>query len=612
MNWKRLLDENLIFPMNNNHDYLCDEHENGMRIFTGNPVSRGFASAPAYVFRPLNSEAAPEVKIAPADVEKEWAKLQSAIDKTKEQIRAIPSHLCNEHCCVATIMACHEMLLEDATILHFLKKLVSEQFYNAEWAVSCTANHFAGVFNQMNDEYLKERANDVHDVARRILRHLRGQGDQVVTITEPSIVVANELTPSETILLPKERVLGVVTDRGSVTSHASLLARAMGIPAVVGIGHFSEHVRTGDHLLLDGSRGKVILNPGSSTLQAFDKVIARAHAIGETVEQFRQKVGQTRDGHPVCLMANVDHKTSVEELYAVNAQGVGLFRSEYLWLSLNREPTEEEQYATYTKLVDALPKDQHIVIRVLDLGGDKMVSGRHHVKEANPFLGNRSIRFLLNEPNMFQRQFRAILRASVHGNVSIMYPMIATLEEYRAANVALKQCKQTLKAEGIPFNDQIKTGVMIEVPSAALIADELAQEADFFSIGTNDLVQYTLAVDRLNETVSRLYQPTHPAVLRLIDMTVRAGRAHNCPVAVCGEMASDPVLAILLIGLGVDELSMTPNQIPQIKYVLSQVNIQDARALAKDVLSRGNSFGKTIYMDCKNIIKKWVPDVFFV
>lgn len=580
-------------------------------MFTGIPVSRGFASAPAYVFRPPNSEAVSEVKILPADIDKELLRLQGAIDKTKEQIRAMANRLRTGHGSVATIMDGHEMLVEDATVIGFLKKRIREHLYNAEWAVSCTANHFAGIFNQMSDEYLKERANDVHDIARRILRNLRGQDDQVVAITVPSIIVATELTPSETILLPKEMVLGLATDRGSVTSHASLLARAMGIPAVVGIGRFSEHVRTGDRILLDGSRGKVILNPGGSTQLAFDKVVARAHLIGETVDLFRQKVGMTRDGHPVYLLANVDHKTSVDELYAVNAQGVGLFRSEYLWLSLDREPTEEEQYKAYSKLVDELPNDQEIVIRALDLGGDKMVSGSHF-KEANPFLGNRSIRFLLNEPNMFQRQLRAILRTSAHGNVSIMYPMIATLEEYRAANAALSQCKQALRAEGIPFNDQIKTGVMIEVPSAALIADELAQEADFFSIGTNDLVQYTLAVDRLNETVSRLYQPTHPAVLRLIEMTVRAGHAHDCPVAVCGEMASDPVLAVLLIGLGVDQLSMAPNQIPQIKYVLSQVNIQDARALAKDVLSRGNSLGETIYADCKAIIKKWVPDVFFV
>jgi phosphotransferase system enzyme I (PtsI) len=240
-----------------------------------------------------------------------------------------------------------------------------------------------------------------------------------------------------------------------------------------------------------------------------------------------------------------------------------------------------------------------------------MVTGSHF-KEANPFLGNRSIRFLLNDPPMFRRQLRAILRTSVHGNVSLMYPMIATLDEFRAANAELNHCKKALQDEGIPFNPDIKTGVMIEVPSAALIADELAKEAAFFSIGTNDLVQYTLAVDRLNETVSRLYQPTHPAVLRLIDMTVRAGHAYNRPVAVCGEMASDPVLAILLVGLGVDELSVSPNQIPQLKYVLNQVTLQDARALAMEVLAQSHCYGDEIYAHCKAAIKKWVPDVFFL
>jgi len=463
----------------------------------------------------------------------------------------------------------------------------------------------------MNDEYLKERANDVHDISRRILRNLRGQGDHVVTITEPSIVVAAELTPSETILLPKKLVLGIVTDRGSVTSHASLLARAMGIPAVVGVGHFSEHIRTGDLLLLDGSRGKIVVNPGHATQLAFEKIIARAHSIVESIDQCQRKPGLTRDGHAVPLLANVDHTTSPDELISVNAEGVGLFRSEYLWLSFDREPTEEEQYIAYSRLVRALPKEQEVVIRALDLGGDKMVTG-NHPKEANPFLGNRSIRFLLNHTDLFRRQLRAILRSSAHGHVSLMYPMISTLDELRAANAELAQCKRALRVEGIPFDEQIKTGVMIEVPSAALIADQLAKEADFFSIGTNDLVQYTLAVDRLNETVSQLYQPTHQAVLRLIDMTIRAGHDHQRPVAVCGEMASDPVLCLLLIGLGVDQLSLAPNQIPQIKYVLSQVTLEDARALAKDVLTRSDMPADAIYAHCKATIKKWVPDVFFI
>jgi phosphotransferase system enzyme I (PtsI) len=310
-------------------------------------------------------------------------------------------------------------------------------------------------------------------------------------------------------------------------------------------------------------------------------------------------------------LANVDHTTAKDDLSAVHAEGVGLFRTEYLWLSLDREPTEKEQYKAYSKIVCGLPKGQKVVIRALDLGGDKMATGSH-LKEANPFLGNRSIRFLLNDLPMFRRQLRAILRASAHGHVLLMYPMIATLEEFRAANSELKHCKNELRLEGVPFDDKIKVGAMIEVPAAALIADELAKEADFFSIGTNDLVQYTLAVDRQNETVSSLYQPTHPAVLRLINMTVRAGHVHQRPVAVCGEMASDPVLAVLLIGLGVDELSVSPNQIPQLKYVLSQVTLEDARALAADVLGKSHCLADEIYAHCKATINKWVPGISFL
>jgi phosphotransferase system enzyme I (PtsI) len=301
-------------------------------------------------------------------------------------------------------------------------------------------------------------------------------------------------------------------------------------------------------------------------------------------------------------------------LYSVGAEGIGLYRTEYLWLTLEREPAEEEQMHAYTEIARALPAHQPVTIRVLDIGGDKMVLGSSESshKEANPFLGNRSIRYLLRNPDVFRRQLRAILRASAHGNVRLMYPMVSTIEELRAANLEVHACMEQMRLEGVAFDEHIKRGVMIEIPAAGLIADALAQEADFLSIGTNDLIQYTLAVDRLNETVARLYQPTHPAVLQLIEMTVAAGHAHGIKVSVCGEMAADPVLAVLMVGMGVDELSMSPNLIPPVKRVLSQVSYAEAKSLAASVRRMSGTSADNIYTYSRNCVMKLVPDLLYL
>ena len=586
-----------------------------MRMLTGLAVSKGFVSGPVYLFRTSGAEPIPEYRLEPDQVSHELARLTDAFALTRTQIRSLSAELSKRISGdEATIFDGHLMILDDPSFIEACKERLSKEFINAESAVNAVSEKYASIFAAMDDAYLKERAKDVGDIAKRIIRNLLGGADsQAFRVEQPCIVVADELTPSETISLPKQLILGFATDRGSTTSHASLLARALGIPAVVGLGSLSTLVKTGDVILLDGSRGKIIVNPGREERLAFDKMVARSKTLEETLSPGKLAPGATSDGHPVPMLANVDHSTPMTNLYSVGAEGIGLYRTEYLWLMMDREPTEEEQSHAYTTAVRALPPHQPVTIRVLDLGGDKMVKGAASAhKEANPFLGNRSIRYLLRNPEVFRRQLCAILRASAHGNVRLMYPMISTIEELLAANLELRDCMEQMRSEGIAFDENIQRGVMIELPAAALIASALAKEADFFSLGTNDLVQYTLAVDRINETVARLYQPTHPGVLRLIDMTIKAGHAKNISVSVCGEMAADPVLSILLIGMGVDELSMSPNLIPPVKRIVSQVAYDDAQKLAAAVRQMSEAPADKIYAFCRNQVMKLVPDLLYL
>lgn len=587
-----------------------------MLMLTGLAVSRGFVAGPVCLFRTTGNEQIPEFRIEPDQVARETARLADAFSLTRNQIRSLAAELSKRISGdEATIFDGHLMILDDPSFIGTCKEQVTKELLNAEAAVDRVAEKYSSIFAAMDDAYLKERAKDVGDIAKRIVRNLLGGADApTLRVEQPCIIVADELTPSETISMPKNLILGFATDRGSTTSHASLLARALGIPAVVGLGSLSDAVQTGDLILLDGTRGKVIVNPGREERLAFEKMVARSKTLDEKLDQGSTAPGATSDGHPVPMLANIDHSTPMTGLYAVGAEGIGLYRSEYLWLTLGHEPSEDEQMHAYTAAARSLPQGQSVTIRVLDIGGDKVAKGASAAshKEANPFLGNRSIRFLLRNPEIFRRQLRAILRASAHGNVSLMYPMISTIEELRAANLELHACMEEMRAEGLSFDEKIKRGVMVEIPAAALIADALAQEADFFSIGTNDLIQYTLAVDRLNETVARLYQPTHPSVLQLVAMTVEAGHAHGIKVAVCGEMAADPVMAVLLVGMGVDEFSMSPNLIPPVKRIVSQVSRADAQSLAATVRRMSATSADKIYAFCRNQVMKFAPDLLYL
>ena len=589
------------------------EIRNGtQRVFKGMPVTRGYVSGEVFLLRTSSDWSVSEIKVE--NLDGEILRFDLAISLTGKQIAAVVNELKNLISGKEVeIFESHQTMLEDPELIAACKKCIREKKINAEAAVWHVAEYYAGLFSKMGDPYLRERGKDIIDVAKRLIKTLLGEeAVPALKLTKPCIIVTDDLSPSETIALPKEMILGLAVDRGSQTCHAALLARALGIPTVVALQNLSRHVHTGDFLLLDGSQGKVVVRPTSAEKEDFFAQEYRSQQLDSAIEAGREQPGLMRDGYPVPVMANVDASTSLETLASLKVEGVGLYRSEYLLISKNREPSEDEQTQAYIDIARALPPGAPVTIRVLDLGGDKVmnvdsIQMRH---EANPFLGNRSIRFLLRNREVFRRQLRAILRASAIFNIRVMYPMIATVEEVIEANAELEFCKAQLYDQGIPFNDDIKKGVMIEIPSAALIADDLASYVDFFSLGTNDLIQYTLAVDRLNETVAQLYQPTHPGVLHLIGMSIDAAHRHGIQISVCGETSSDPFIAVLLLGMGIDCLSMAPSLIPMAKWGLRQITLEDAKALAMQV--RNNRKGKTaaqIYRMTKSLVLKLIPEL---
>ena len=579
---------------------------------SGLATSRGFAVGPVFLYSKTSALSVPEYILSDADVAAELSRYRAALAETRRQIEELAAKLKSDADGIATdVLANHLLLLEDPVAISAVERRIRDEHLNAEAAIRRTTDDFRAMFAKMKDEYLRERQRDVEDIESRMMRILLGCGDSTFEhVTSPVIVVADDLTPSETVTFPRELILGFATNRGSATSHAALLARALGIPAVVGLGDITSRVQAGDIIQLDGSTGVVTVNPDAQARAAFDRHAKSEQELLARIE--KDDVDARGTSVPsVRLCANVQPGVSIKDLSSYGAQGIGLYRSEYLWLGGEADPDEEEQVAAYSEAARTaaeLGADARVVFRVLDLGGDKMQRGQR-VHESNPFLGNRSIRYLLSHREVFHVQLRAILRASAHGPSAVMYPMIATLDELRDANAELVRAMESLRAEGIPFDAKIPRGMMVEVPSAALNADAFAKECDFFSIGTNDLVQYTMAADRANERVSYLYQPANPAVIRLVDMTVRAARAAGIPVAVCGESASDPVLGVLWMGLGVTELSMSAGYIPPVRKVLQAVSMDDARALAERVRGYGAfRAAAEIYAECRALVLSKVPE----
>ena len=601
---------NSIFLMNSEPDNTCAT-AHGARTLTGLAVSRGVVLGPAYLFSVAGNKQVPEYHVEPDQVERELARLMDAFDLTRSQICALADEV-RERITEddAAIFDGHLMILDDPSFIGSCREKVSSGLRNAESAVKQVMEKYAAVFAAMDDAYLRERGQDIGDIAKRIIRNLSDEGDvSAMRVDRPCIVVADELSPSETISLPKDLILGLATDRGSTTSHASLLARALGLPAVVGLEGLSEIVKTGDMLLLDGTRGQVIVNPGQDERAAFENMAANMRSQEELSDQTETMPGQTADGRAVPFLMNADSSTPAENLRAAGVEGIGLYRSEYLWLRDNREPGEAEQALAYTAAAQGVAAGQPVTIRVLDLGRDKITKSKKPRKETNAFLGTRSIHYLLRHPEIFRRQLRAVLRASAFGNVRVMYPMIATVDDLQMANAELRVCMDQLRDEGVPFDESIQRGVMIETPAAALIADALARECDFFSIGTNDLIQYTLAVDRTDETAAHLYQPAHPAVLRLMELAVRAAHEHGLKVSVCGETAADPVMAVLFVGMGVDRLSMSSAFIRPVKRIIRQIAFADAEALVEAAHGMQDMPADKIYAFCREQVIRLVPDM---
>ncbi len=524
----------------------------------------------------------PKHEVSEGNVPHELHRLEQALIDTRRQIlevqRQVKLALGAED---AAIFDAHLLVLEDPTLVEEVSRMIAQEKVGAEYAFQQVADKYAKTLSAIDDEYLRERAADMRDVTARILNTLLGRSDDFDPrkLLEPCIIISYDLTPSRTAQLDKKMVNGFATDIGSKTSHTAIMARSLRIPAVVGLQTASRVLQTGDYALLDGYNGIIIINPTDQTLFEYGQLVRKHVTFEEKLHELYDKPAVTLDGKRLVLSANVEQPTDTEAVMASGAEGVGLYRTEFLFINRETLPTEEEQFQAYRQIATAL-KPSPVIIRTLDLGGDKFLSHLQVPQEMNPFLGWRAIRFCLEERDIFRAQLRAILRASVEGNVKMMYPMISCLEELSQANELVEDYKRELKAEGVPFNPAIEIGAMIEIPSAALAAEAMAKRVKFFSLGTNDLIQYTLAGDRLNEKIAHLYQPTNPAILQLIKMTVEAAHKHGIWAGVCGEMAGDPILTPLLLGLGLDELSVAPPSLPKIKYLTRRAKLSEAVELA--------------------------------
>lgn len=577
-------------------------------VIHGVGASDGVAFGPAFVIHAKIEDIVYQ-SIAPDRVDEQIERFEEALGKTREQIvrlqEMVASRVSQNE---GGVFASHLMVLDDPFLSEQAVATIRQRQCVAECAVRIVVEDLGAKFAAMQDVYLRERAIDLYDIGRRVIRNLQGIVDILPPkFDRPHVIVAEDLTPSETVSIPRDQILAFAIDRGSATSHTAIVARALGIPAVTRLHSISTLVHTGDHMLLDGRKGIVVVRPGREDIESFHRTAAVRQRVKQDLTRLRDMPAITTDGYSIDLHANVDNTVAVEAVKDNGAVGVGLYRTEYLWLTQGREPTEEEQteaYITIAKAMSGLP----VIIRVLDLGGDKFIGSLSERREANPFLGMRSIRYLLREPAVFKAQLRSILRASAHGDVRVMYPMVSDVREVMLANELLEQCKAEVMAENITINDKIPVGVMIEIPSAALTVELLAEHAEFFSIGTNDLTQYTLAVDRINENVIHLYQPAHISVLKLIRQTIISAHRYKRKVSVCGEMASDPLMAVLLVGFGIDELSMTPSAIPAVKDVLRKISLDDATKLARQVMARAHSASDVIRM-CRRLIERVAPEL---
>ncbi len=562
-----------------------DKTTGNERVFQGIGVSPGVARGKILVYR-MAEEAVPEYEVTPDRVPQEIARFEQALVATRQQLHQLQERIAAGvgSSAPSSILDVALSITEDPALIEPVTSRLATERRNVEHIFHSVAHKYIKTLSELPDEYLRERAVDVQDVTHRILRNMLGRSHPALSELPPgTIVVAYDLSPSDTSSLDRHNVVGFATDVGSHTSHTAIVARSMNLPAVVGLRDLSSHVHDGETAILDGYSGTLVVDPSEQTLFVYGQLEVKRHSVEERLARLRESPAQTLDGHRVQLAGNIELPEDIPALQAVGAEGVGLFRTEFLYLNRHDFPTEQEQYEKYLQVARAM-KPHPVIIRTLDLGGDKFRSEDTTPQEVNPFLGFRAIRFCLANVDIFTAQLRAILRASAEGNVLLMYPMISGVNEVIRANEILDQVKADLRREGLPFDENIEVGAMIEIPSAALTAETIAQEVDFFSIGSNDLIQYTMAVDRVNERVANLYEPTHPAILRLLRNIVESGHNNGIWVGVCGEIAGDPLYAPLLVGMGVDELSVGASSLPRVKEVIRRITHTEAQELAAAAL----------------------------
>jgi len=551
--------------------------------FEGAGVSPGIARGKVHVVRDELDEVV-HYRIAPSQVGDEIARFETALIQTRMQILQMQQRIAESIGAKdAAIFDAHLLVVEDRTLIDEVLRKLETDLCNVEWVFQEVATRYAETLNKIDDPYLRERALDIQDVTKRVIHNLQGKAPKTfLALTEPHILVAHNLTPSDTASSNRANVLGIVTDLGSRTSHAAILARSLGIPAIVGLHDITAKLETGQEVLLDGHDGYLIVNPTRETLACYVGIESRRAKVVAQLKELRETTSTTRDGRHIVLSANIELPEDVDAVQANGAEGIGLYRTEFLYLNRTTLPTEDEQYKTYRQVAERV-RPEPLIIRTFDLGGDKLAPGAVDiVDELNPFLGWRAIRFCLENIEIFKTQLRAILRATAVGNVKIMFPMISGLDELRRAIAVLDECKEELRSSKVQMGENVEIGAMIEIPSAAICASVLAPEVDFLSIGTNDLIQYALAVDRVNEKIAHLYAPTHPAVLRLLKMIADAAHSHEIWVGVCGEMAGDIALVPLLLGLGMDELSTAAILVPRVKRAVQSLSIPECRKLVEE------------------------------
>lgn len=555
-------------------------------MFKGIAASPGIALGEAFVLedKPLTISQAP---IDKDNISEEIKRFDNAVDKARSQLMKIKEKAQRELGTEkAAIFEAHLMILDDAVLLDGIRTKISSDLISAEYAASQVVEQYVQMFQEMEDPYLKERAADIQDIGKRIINNILGlESQSLATLEREAVIIAKDLTPSDTAQLDKKMVKGFATDLGGRTSHTAIMARSLEIPAVVGLGDLSSKVKDRSPVIIDGNEGIVILNPTKTTIDEYRRKEEEYTQLLQELAKLKDMPCETQCGsRRVEIAANIGTPKDCEGALQNGAEGIGLYRTEFLYMDRNSLPSEEEQFIAYKTVVEAMAP-RPVIIRTLDIGGDKKLPYLELPNELNPFLGWRAIRLCLDRSDIFKTQLRAILRASNYGHVRIMYPMISNAKEIRQANLYLAEAKDELAREKIPFNPRIEVGIMVEIPAAAITADILAQEVDFFSIGTNDLIQYTIAVDRMNERISHLYDPLHPAVLRLIKQVIDASHRAGKWTGMCGEMAGDVEAAPILLGMGLDEFSMSASSIPRVKRAIRSFTYQEACEMAREVLN---------------------------